>query len=367
MRRIKVLKQVQKNFTSFTFVDDPRVIGKMVNKDAKVGDPKEGAQRPISKKKVEEISIHVQDGGTLATSVVLGTRLDKIQVIEDTSSGETEYYIELPESDAEFDEYKDTIDIMDGQHRVYSFLEETVKIPSSQRFDMTFSLYLDPTVEDKRRIFKDTNEKQDKVAANLILWIREKLGMLEEKEKVYLQLINMLSFENSSPFKDRIITSAEKIPGGIKAQQLVGEFDKIDFNDKMSAIKDNNQRFKILCIYFKGWEGAVGHKIIDRDKQFAAFSKISGIRFMLKLLPTILDRVDAVNGEWNEDFVKDTLNTVCAIEGIRPSDIFDTNSTYLKSLGFNPFASETQTKAFAKNWADKIKAIPRKHNPFANI
>ena len=77
-------------------------------------------------------------------------------------------------------------------------------------FEITFEMYIKPTMREKRLIFKNTNEKQEKVASNLLMWFREKLNILNEKEQNYHPLVSLLNSDSCSLLKDRIIMGAEK-------------------------------------------------------------------------------------------------------------------------------------------------------------
>ena len=171
------------------------------------------AQRPINPKRLEEISNFARTKeGSLSTSVVIGTKDDRIQV---KHLKKNLYYMEFPETKEEFEEYKDAFDIMDGQHRLFAFLAEYIKLPDDERYDISFNMYIKPTLEERRFIFKNTNEKQEKVPSNLLMWFREKLNLLSGKEKTYHPVVSLLNSEARSPLEGRIIMGAEKITGGI--------------------------------------------------------------------------------------------------------------------------------------------------------
>ena len=121
----------------------------------------------------------------------------------------------------EFEKYKDCFDIMDGQHRLFSFLEEKRKIEDNINYDLTFNMYITPTLRTRRLIFKNTNEEQKQVPSNLLLWFRKQLNMLSDKEKNYHTVVELLNKESCSPLKGKIIMGAEKIVGGLKAEQII--------------------------------------------------------------------------------------------------------------------------------------------------
>ena len=131
------------------------------------------AQRPINPKRLSDIADYVGLDGTLSTSIVIGTKNDLMHVEPAGIKGIPQLYkMEFPETDDEFKMFKDSFDIMDGQHRLFSFLEDYCKLASGDEFDITFEMYIKPQMRERRLIFKNTNEKQEKVASNLLMWFR---------------------------------------------------------------------------------------------------------------------------------------------------------------------------------------------------
>ncbi|WP_022778282.1 DGQHR domain-containing protein [Butyrivibrio sp. AE3009] len=316
------------------------------------------AQRPINPKRLEEISQFVQSDGTLSTSVVIGTKNDLLNVKKDKNTKIPElFYIDFPETEEEFNEFKNSFDIMDGQHRLFSFLPDYIKIGDDVTFEITFEMYIKPTLREKRIIFKNTNEKQEKVASNLLMWFREKLNMLSGKEQSYHGIVSLLNNETVSPLKGRIIMGAEKVTGGLKAQQVITILDKSDIKNIGGNNLDEEKMLQLISNYLHGWEQAVGTKISDRDAQYGPFSKISGLRFMILMLPTFFEQAKNERATFDETYIKNKINTLFSDNGIAPSDVFDKNSAYYKSLGGNPFGGETPITMLAKDWSNKLKSL----------
>ena len=79
------------------------------------------AQRPLSEKRVKEIAHYVDsENGILPNTLTLATHDNRIRVKNTEIDGI--YYIDLPSYEEEYAQYKDALDVMDGQHRLYSFL-----------------------------------------------------------------------------------------------------------------------------------------------------------------------------------------------------------------------------------------------------
>lgn len=317
------------------------------------------AQRPINPKRLSEIAQFVSsNGGILSTSIVIGTKNDNLSVEPADIKGiDNLYKMKFPETEAEFEKFKDSFDIMDGQHRLFSFLSDDYALTDAEDFDITFEMYIKPTLRERRLIFKNTNEKQEKVASNLLMWFRAKLDMLNEKEQTYHQVVSLLNSESCSPLKGRIIMGAERVVGGLKAEQIITVLSKSDVKNIASPALSDEKMLALLSEYLLGWESAVGSKIADRDKDVGAFSKIAGLRFMMLMLPTFYDQATSEKEKFNKKYVESKLNTLFASEGLEAHDIFCSGSDYFKSLGSNPFASETTTKMQATLWSSKLKAL----------
>ena len=290
----------------------------------------QAAQRPINPKRLEAISSFVLEDGTLSTSIVIGTKDTRINVYSAKKQAiPTLYYMDFPESEEEFKDYENCFDILDGQHRLFSFLPQYSKLSDDEVFDITFEMYIQPTMREKRIIFKNTNEKQEKVASNLLMWFREKLNMLTGKEQTYHPVVSLLNSEECSPLKGRIIMGSEKIIGGFKAQQLITILDKSDIKNiagNNSDNLDNEKMLRLISAYLAGWENAVGIKISDRNQKYGPFSKIAGIRFMILMLPSFFEQAIRDHALFTKDYVTKKINALFDSENLKPKDTFDKKS-----------------------------------------
>lgn len=365
MKKIYLLEVKQNNEISYVGSASARDLVKMAT-TKELNEPQE-AQRPIEAKRLDEISEYIMNGGIIATSIVIGTCDGRIHISKvNDSSVDNLYYTEFPENDLEFEKYKNSFDIMDGQHRLFSFLEDKIKIDDTVDYDLTFNMYITPTLKKRRIIFKNTNEEQKQVASNLLLWFRKQLDMLSDKEKAYHSVVELLNSEASSPLKGRIIMGAERIVGGFKAEQIINILSKNKIKNLSSSELSDDELLKLLSEYLLGWEDAVGVKISDRDKKVAPFSKIAGFRFMILILPTFFDRAIAEKEKFTRKYVSDTIKKMVSTEGCEPYQLFETTGEYIKSLGTNPFGGETPTVIFAEDWANHLKAqLNDNFNPLA--
>lgn len=355
MKKIYLLKVKQNKEISYIGSASARDLVKMATKAE--FEEIQDAQRPVNPKRLDDISEFVLNGGTLSTSIVIGTcDSDRLAVkkVEDVKTNDL-YYTEFPETKEEFEKYKNSFDIMDGQHRLFSFLEEKIKIDDTIDYDLSFNMYVTPTLKTRRLIFKNTNEEQKQVESNLLLWFRKQLNMLSNKEKTYHEVVELLNSESSSPLKDRIIMGAEKKVGGFKAEQIINILFKSKIKFLGGQELSDELTYKLLSEYLSGWEDAVGIRIADRDKNYAPFSKIAGFRFMILMLPTFYDKAVSDKEIFDRKYVSSIIKKVTGNESYTPLDLFDPNGNYIKSLGLNPFGGETPTTVLAEEWCNKIK------------
>lgn len=151
---------------------------------------------------------------------------------------------------------------------------------------------------------------------------------------------------------------AEKITGGLKAEQIITILDKADIQNIASRALTDDKMLTLISEYLSGWENAIGSKIVDRDKDLGAFSKIAGIRFMIIMLPTFYEQAIIDRVPFNQVYVTDKINKLFASFGMIPRDLFDKESDYYRSLGKNnPFAGETSITILAKDWSNRLKSL----------
>jgi len=338
---------------------DPRDLVRMA-KQLEVGTIQD-AQRPLQEKKLLQIRDHVTDEGLLPNTLVLATckpeLVVKSQIIKDDQDNDVElFYIEVPVTDEEFKKYKDSIEAMDGQHRLYSFTEDRRTLPDDIDYEIGFTLFITPNLKEQREIFLICNEKQDKVASNLLMYFKEKLKLLEGAEKAYYPLVSRLNTELQSPLRGRIVMSAEKVKKGIKAQQLIKVLDAAKIKD--ISLSNNgiqklteDQQLDMLCKYFKGWQNAIDFSFANPESSDGAAYKIAGIRYMISMLQAFWDRAIQDKIKFNEHFVEDTIKKMLAVQAIAPDELFTGEKTSMV------FRERSATIAFAEQCAEVIKKM----------
>ncbi len=374
MQRIDLERLKQRNDIFYVGKADPRILVQLAE-DIQVGEVQD-AQRPLEKKHLEEIAKYVgEESGILPQSVLISTKQEnqfhkqiKIES-EDVDvtypNGETKkekrYFTMIPDSSSDLEDYRGTIDIIDGQHRLFSFSDNfrSIDLKDDDDYEMAFCLFVTPKIRERQQLFMITNEKQKAVSGNLLLWLREKLGLLEDNEKRFYPIINSLNREEFSPLKGRIIQSAEKIKKGYKAKELIKILGKtfpennVIINQRLTT---DDKKVFALCKYINGWE-----RYYDVSFQRPAkdtITKISGLRYIMWWFPTFWENAVSERKAFDENYI----NTI--IEEIENSlnseyKIFDITSNF-RSEG----ATDKAVKDHISIWKAYHSSLLNDSQPF---
>ena len=369
MKKIYLSKTRQFNEDSYTGSIDPRVLIRMVDQSIDVGQVRED-QRPLDKNHIIEISKHVgEDRGMLPTSVIVGTK-DKNKLVVETElskTGETLYYMMIPETDSELQEYANTIDISDGQHRIFAFSDQyrNSNIKDTDVYEVTVTFFITPQLITRQKLFYTTNAKQKPVPANLLMWLRDQLKLLTKPEEMYFPLVRLMNDENVSPLQKRIIISAEKISKGYKAKELVKIFNKAKIAEigiMTSQNIDDHKMTEILSVYLSGWENRYQLSFQHPGKD--TMTKISGLRYIILLFPTFVELSVTGEKKFDAEFVSGMIQE---LEEAKKIDVTADETLFSDSLSFR---GEGATVKLAEEDAKTLKAhIAQKKtsgfNPFA--
>ena len=348
MKKLFLQKIEQYNSISYVGKIDPRDLIKVAIKIG-IGETQD-AQRPLSAKRIKDIAKYVGDEkGILPNTLTIATKDTRFELQADSTTGA--YYVDFPSENEEFVNYVDAIEVLDGQHRLYSFLDDIRQINDNETYEIGFTMFIRPTLNERRRIFISCNEKQEKVSGNLLMWFKERLQMLTDEEKELFDIVSKLN--NEYPLKGRLIMSAEKLSNGIKAKELMSiikqaKIRNITTNDEAISIEDI---VKLICIYLTAWENVVGFKfsspIIKKDGPAV---KQAGLRYMLLLLPTLWDKAIADHERFTEEFVKKTLVQFISTQGTIRSEFFTENKLKFRDRSvIEQFAAESVAKIKTMN------------------
>lgn len=360
MKKIYLQKMVQHGTICYLGKADPRDLVRVAKK-IEMGTTQD-AQRPLNKKRVKEIAKYIADPqGILPTTLTLATRDSSNFEVKPCAELKGTYFIEFPSTEEEFRKYVDTIDVMDGQHRLYSFSDDLRDIQDDIEYEMGFTLYMRPDLQTRRWIFTTCNDKQEKVSGNLLMWFREQLGLLEPEEKAFYSLIQKLN--NDAPLKGHIIMSAEKIKNGVKAKEIIAVFKQAKINDMLVGGRPLtvDEKFDIIRKYLFAWEKVVGFSFQTSGKEAGAAIKIAGLRYMFFLLPTIWDRAVSarIKSKDFESFFMDTLKKLISSFGVERANFFTCDRHKMH------FRERSATQLFAKQGIGNIQRVETENfDPF---
>lgn len=347
MQKVFLQKIKQYNTECYIGKIDPRFLVRVATE---VGMSQvQDAQRPLNEKRVKDIATYVSEKGILPNTLTLATKDNRFTIY--SLPNNDSFVMDFPSEESEFDMFKDSIDVMDGQHRLYSFLPSIASIQQDVDYEIGFTLYIKPTLTERRKIFISCNEKQEKVSGNLLMWFKEKLKMLSEGENEYWSIVSRLN--NEYPLKGRIIMSAEKITNGIKAQQLCLILKSSKINDitiNGEALTED-QKVKVIGIYLSAWEKVVDFQFSPPSKGAGAATKTAGLRYMLVLIPTIWDKAISDHRKFDEGFIKEILAALIASFGVVREEFFTCEEHKLY------FRDRTATAQFSEESIKKIKGL----------
>lgn len=361
MKKIYLQKITQHDSVCYIGRIDPRELVRVATKIeiAQVQD----AQRPLNGKRVKDISVYVsEEKGILPNTLTIASKDDKY-TIQQCASPSDLYFMEFPENEVEFANFAESIDVMDGQHRLYSFDSKQRHLSDDEKYEIGFTLFVHPTLDERRKIFISCNEKQEKVSSNLLMWLKERLGMLKDDEKILYSIVAKLS--NEFPLKGHIIMNAEKIKNGVKAKELMSFMKKAKVRDMSVDVTPLSEDaiVKVITTYLSAWQKIVGFKFApDANGKFTANAgvavKTAGLHYMILMLPSFWDRAIALQKHFDETFVEDTIKGLISKYGVERSEFFSCSDHK------RHFADRTAIDRFADEGVKFIKSMGAgKFNP----
>ena len=326
MKKIIVQKIKQKYLDFYSMVADPRIVAKIRRKY--IAGEKQDVQRPWIESKVREISEYVagktkiedkKSLGLIPNSPIINVKGGlKVQseditvTIDGKSSREKQYYIMFPETPEEVAKHENELEIIDGQHRIIAFDIDYVDpaFSSDTVYEMNFSVFSNLTDNQRKELFMVTNEKQDKVATNLLRYIKKSLGLLVGDDEVTYDLLDAINNESSSPLYQRIMFGADKVKKGYQETQMSKIFKlygvkKFYDNKVVPAYPDSKDAINNFVIifdnYLNAWEEL--SNVSFQQPASDTITKISGLRYLMYIFPEICDKL--INN--NEKLLKENF------------------------------------------------------------
>lgn len=357
MKRYNLTKVHQNGKEFYVLVADPRVIVQLLPQ-YKPGEEQD-VQRPWEEKRVREIARYVagkfkddeniKSIGLIPNTPILNAK-GKIKLEIDEEGP----FVMLPENETEVTAYKETIEPIDGQHRIRAFMPEYIDVDftDSSEYEMCFSLFFQLSKREKQELFMITNEKQLKVSNNLLRMYKRELNLLKGDEVVY-DLVCVLNNEDFSPLRGRIMIGSKKITKGYQESQVSKILNKSDVYRQLSVLvnDDHDKMAKIVSNYLVAWEQVYGVSFQDPGKE--TLTKISGLRYVLFIFPAVLDII----GQRQKTATTKEFKKIIEMlpDAIGTDDVFtDPQTAY-------SFQGEGATTTLAKHHMSLLKAYEQKN------
>ena len=178
-----------------------------------------GIQRPLSSKRLSEISEYIQSyDATFPTSIILAIDSKNVLRIGENGYSFDGRTIERNCVEIEIKDSPGVARVIDGQHRLMSFKED------SPGFDLLTTIFIDVDDEDQAMIFTTINLNQTKVTKSLVYDLFE-LATTRSPQKLCHDIVKSLNSDKSSPFYHRI-KMLGKNPSSYKGRLTQGTFVK---------------------------------------------------------------------------------------------------------------------------------------------
>ncbi len=346
MKEIKALRYQQKDKDIYIFTADPNYIKKLV-KISDISESDENFQRPFDERRIKEIKRYVLGSdklykkgrdiyakGYIPNSIVLNLS-NKYKIITKNN----DVFINFPGNE-ELKKYKDTIEIIDGQHRLLAFDDECNS--KLINYQMCFVAFAELTEDEKKEVFMVLNERQKTVDKNILLKQKKLLNLLLDDEETRYEVITKLNEDGQSPLKGMIVMAGEKITYGLKAKQIDEIFERSKIINKLVDSKGqiNENKYQLLLNYLNAWK-EVYSKIWFKKNN--TLTKISGFRFICFLFPSIFD-ILTIGGK--HDF---KLETIKKIISELNSNYFNDDFNIKKTNYFQHFQEKSGTIKLAES------------------
>lgn len=348
MKRIDLHRVEQNGIKFWYFAADPRLICELIPQvDEK---QTQEFQRPWLKSRVKEIADYVvgkipvkgegedkyRAKGLIPNAPILNLK-GKLKIEKDDEGT----FMMIPSSAEESEKYRESIEVIDGQHRIRAFAPEhrSQYFSDNTKYEMVFTMFDRAERDTKNELFMVTNEKQKAVEANLLRSFRKELNLLGNAEEIYDFIVDRLNGEDSSPLKGRIIVGSERVVKGYKENQVEKILQKYRVWEtlKKKVYKDQDAIgiiFRTIVSYLRAWERVAE---VSFQEPVGTATKISGLRYMLVMLPEILDTLTAEQKNFTqhnvEDVLRDLPNALDDDEVTSVSDIFTAKAMNFRGEG----------------------------------
>ena len=178
MARISVnaLRCTQNNKSFYITSLNSDILKEMCFVTRKKEDPQKGFQRLLSEKRAKNIAVYMdEENGVIPSALILSAQANATIRYEKSNSK------------LSFEKIKNSLMVIDGQHRLFGFYE------SKKSYEIPVIIFTDLTTTEEVKLFIDINTTQKGVPTALILDIKNQAGTetkLEEKQRELFDKLN---------------------------------------------------------------------------------------------------------------------------------------------------------------------------------
>jgi DGQHR domain-containing protein len=181
-----------------------------------------GIQRPVSPKRIVEIREYIRaPDATFPTAIILAVdeRCVEVEELPDTAAKLTlSPYVPKPTDDDEQIPIGKIAKVLDGQHRIAGFLDDTNNWmfgDFTKTFYLNVAIFVGADIAQQANIFATVNLAQTKVNKSLVYDLSE-LAKTGSPHKTCHNVAVALDREETSPFYKRIKRLAAATPGAAR-------------------------------------------------------------------------------------------------------------------------------------------------------
>jgi len=314
-----------------------------------------GIQRELKKDKVQQIKSYLSSiDATFPNSIIVNTS--------------SSYVIKKTNQNLELDINDSSFTIIDGQHRLEGFRDNTVS-----NFELIVTIFIDLDIDQQANIFSTINSEQTKVDPSLNLNLELNSNVYTPK-KMMIEIAQSFNYDGSSPWYKGIKILTSKTKGIIslsafvkplleltypekdyykirnelmKQENIFPVFSDFQYNAERYLFwefykkKDFNSIYKILYNYFNALKVLLNQDWLNEN---SLLNKTTGYNAMIKLFKEVA--VDGLRkGDLSYEFFFNELEPIKKLDGSINKDNYGTS-------GF---------EASKNLYNDMMKLVSKKH------
>ena len=311
-------------------------------------------QRPFDPKRVEEIKTYILGRDKLykkgkdvyAKGFIPNAIVVNLPSTYRVDTEGSKAYIHFPEGD-DINRYRETIEIIDGQHRLLAFDDECKELLHNDKYHMCFVALINLSDSEKKEIFMVLNERQKTVDKNILLRHKKLLNLLLDEEETRYDVITRLNSEVDSPFYGKFIMAGEKKVYGLKAVQIDSVLDSSKALEKLIDSKGqiSEKSYKIFKNYFLSWKANFP---VAWFKANNTLTKMAGFRFMSYLFPFVYDILKS-----GKDFQVREFSKI--VSKIKSDEKFNEEFNIKKADKFQHFQEQRGINSYATQLGKELR------------